>query len=53
VDSLAAEFRVNRRTIWKALNGIPPYDFGEPVVPDGRTALHRDRGRGGHGRKKT
>jgi hypothetical protein len=50
--ALAAEFGVATSTVVKALRGVPPYDFGEPVPPTYRTVPHRDRGRGGHGRKR-
>lgn len=49
IADLAAEFNVGTTTIVKALRGTPPYDFGEPVPPDQRKALHRDRGRNRRG----
>lgn len=39
-DELAARFGVDPRTVYKALRGLPPYDFGEPVPPYTRA---RDR----------
>jgi hypothetical protein len=47
--ALAAEFGVHPRTIDRALRGVPPYNFGEPVPPIYLSALHRDRGRGRRG----
>jgi hypothetical protein len=42
LDALAAEFRVDRTTIRRALQGVPPYDFGEPAPRVG--GPHRNRG---------
>lgn len=50
--ALAAEFQVSLRTIDRALRGSGVYAFGEPVPPTWRHAPHRDRGRGGHGKKR-
>lgn len=43
LTELAAQFRVHVKTIHKALQAVPPYDFGTPALHNG--SAHRDRGR--------